>query len=77
MIIYNKNGFIKFECPSCLNRFRVTSSDFKGDFCDKCNKVIIPFKIIVEEIKIDQSKIDQSKIETHKIVNKKTNKKHK
>jgi hypothetical protein len=38
MIVNNKNGFIKYECQSCLGRFRVAQSDFKGDFCGKCSK---------------------------------------
>lgn len=28
------NGELKLECPSCLNRYRATSSDFKCPLCE-------------------------------------------
>jgi hypothetical protein len=85
MIIYNKNGFTKFECPSCLKRFKIPSHEYVNDFCSTCEPikgtfpVIYQFAIPIIEIIIDsipleatpdEIQLDKRHIDTKKIIKK-------
>lgn len=80
MIVNNKNGFIKYECPSCLGRFRVDQSDFKGDYCEKCSKqhkdtftieeiILVPHEVTIDNqfIKYDTMSIPAISVEEIKV----------
>lgn len=76
MIIYNKNGFTKFECKVCLNRFKVASYDYCNDICCSClSEQLEATPIVIESIPLDttteQIRLDQRHIETEKIIKKK------